>query len=101
MNHVGFVIPVEQRDEIMKALKAQESKFTYGGTFLSIIAIDIAHAARFTVPKPPASPKADVERKFTSKVERLAALKSRIGTPIAETRRSLGAHSGFLTGVDS
>ena len=76
MNHVGFVIPVEQRNEIMKALREQESKFTYGGKFLSTIAIDIAHAARFTVPKPPAPPEADVERKVASKLERLAALKS-------------------------
>ena len=79
----------------MKALKAHENKFTYGGAFRSIIAIDIAHAARFTVPKPPAPPEADVERKVASKLERLAALKARINMPIVETRRSSSAHSGL------
>ena len=89
MNHVGFVFPIDQREAILKAMKAQEGKFTSGGGFLSVTAINIAHAGRFTVPKPPPRPEMAVD------IARFAALKSRINTPIVDTRRSSSAHSGL------
>ena len=51
MNHVGFVVPLEHRDAVFTALKAHETKFTFKGTSMSIISIDIANVARFSVPK--------------------------------------------------
>ena len=93
MNHVGFVFPIDQRDAILKVMNAQEGKFTSRGGFLCVTAIDITHAARFTVPKPPPRPEMAVD--IASKVARLAALKSRINTPIVDTRRSSSAHSGL------
>ena len=111
MGNVGFVIPIEQCDEVLKALKVQESKFTYGSSFLSVISIDIVHAARVTVPKHPVSANVDAEHESASKVdpfvnddpwrghaaklERLTSLRARIAKPIADTRRTSSAHSGL------
>ena len=98
MNHVGFVVPLEHRDAVFTALKAHEDKFTFEGTSLSIISIDIAHVARFSVPKSSAVDPFvadDPWRGQAAKLERLTALRVRIGKPIVDTRRASSAHSGL------